>query len=1200
MRQKVCRLWCFVCFLILGGSVTRGATLLSEPFTGSEWVEITNHGWVSGGPNQTDKFYYSTWTLDSGTSALANMSLSDWITYSKTFTTYTLGDNDVVTATIVYRCEGGVYAKFTLLGDKNYTISRMMADTPDSCYECSNTTNGVISTYPLSGKWSASNGAVSYYKIVATRKDVKFYIKDKTFTDWTLLGVSPTGLNTVTGLQIGGRDPSPTSPSRYVQFDTLAVEVTQTTNLLSEPFSYITSSTEITALNWVKDGANQTDRLNISSDWSLDAGQNALGNLTNSTDWLTYSKSFTTYTLSATDVVTATIAYRGGAGVYEKFALLGDKNFTVSRMMADSTDSCYECSDTTNGVISTYALSGKWYDSSDALSYFKIVATRNDVKFYIKDGTFTSWTLLGVSRVGVNTVSGVQIGGKVPSGAATNHIQFDTVNVEVTQTSDSALLSEPFEGINSLDITALGWVKDGANQTDRLNISSDWSLDAGQNALGNLTTSVEWLTYSKAMASHTLSDYDVVTATVAYRGGGGVYEKFSLLGDKNYTVSRMMADDSASCYECSDTTNGVVKTFSLHGRWYTSSDALSYLKIVATRNNVKFYVKDKTFTDWTLLGISHTGMNTVTGVQIGGKVPSGAETNHVQFDTVVVTLDQQIPDPPVFSQAGPYISGPTDVTISCATEGASIYYTLNGDTPTATSEELYTTNSTIITVNDGDLLQAIAVVDGCSPSYSGMTYIVKSMPIVAWYAIPPSATSLSRYQELRECGFTHALYFDYSMVGEALDALDAARAGGIRMILGHVDEDATYFAEVPEINTHPALEAYFIKDEPDSSEFSSLATKIQEVQAIDSDHWCYINLFANYADLRMTYADYVDSYLDTVPVDVLSFDHYPITNDGIRDGFYQNLEIISAAAKTKGVPFWAFALSVAHNPYPTPTIEHLRFQMFSNLAYGAQGVEYFTYWNPGLYPTSPIYDGTPTDTWAIVQEMNTEIKGLSPVFLGATVKSVGHTVNSDDLNSTIPDGTADYEDKAPITSLTTSGSDGAVVSRMLNGHTWYLAVVNRDIVNTMTLNMTVDASRGISTVSKTGTVTALGSGTVSYTVNPADIIVFKWAAIPGDLAAYYNTASGATWAMGDFDGDKDVDVADLSLLAANYNYGSASTVSWAEAYAQAFGTTNDADETTDASADDSEDTTSSVCSSLGLSLIAGLAMLGLMIVKLEE
>jgi hypothetical protein len=102
------------------------------------------------------------------------------------------------------------------------------------------------------------------------------------------------------------------------------------------------------------------------------------------------------------------------------------------------------------------------------------------------------------------------------------------------------------------------------------------------------------------------------------------------------------------------------------------------------------------------------------------------------------------------------------------------------------------------------------------------------------------------------------------------------------------------------------------------------------------------------------------------------------------------------------------------------------------------------------------------------------------------------------------------------------------------------------------------------------------------------------------LAAYYNTASGASWANGDFDGNGAVGVSDLSILAANYNSGSASTISWAEAYAQAFGTTSDADETTDASADDSEDTTSSVCSSLGLSLIAGLTMLGLAIVKLEE
>jgi hypothetical protein len=102
------------------------------------------------------------------------------------------------------------------------------------------------------------------------------------------------------------------------------------------------------------------------------------------------------------------------------------------------------------------------------------------------------------------------------------------------------------------------------------------------------------------------------------------------------------------------------------------------------------------------------------------------------------------------------------------------------------------------------------------------------------------------------------------------------------------------------------------------------------------------------------------------------------------------------------------------------------------------------------------------------------------------------------------------------------------------------------------------------------------------------------------LAAYYNTASGASWANGDFDGNGAVGVSDLSILAANYNSGSASTVSWAEAYAQAFGTTSDAETSSDEATADEEDTSSTICSSLGLSLIAGLAMLGLMLVKMEE
>jgi hypothetical protein len=95
----------------------------------------------------------------------------------------------------------------------------------------------------------------------------------------------------------------------------------------------------------------------------------------------------------------------------------------------------------------------------------------------------------------------------------------------------------------------------------------------------------------------------------------------------------------------------------------------------------------------------------------------------------------------------------------------------------------------------------------------------------------------------------------------------------------------------------------------------------------------------------------------------------------------------------------------------------------------------------------------------------------------------------------------------------------------------------------------------------------------------------------GILAANYGTSSGATWQQGDFNGDKAVDVGDLGILAANYGY-NGSSADWNADYAKVFGSTaNEA----------SNDTDSSLCGSLGLPLIAGLALAaGLMIVKLEE
>jgi hypothetical protein len=203
---------------------------------------------------------------------------------------------------------------------------------------------------------------------------------------------------------------------------------------------------------------------------------------------------------------------------------------------------------------------------------------------------------------------------------------------------------------------------------------------------------------------------------------------------------------------------------------------------------------------------------------------------------------------------------------------------------------------------------------------------------------------------------------------------------------------------------------------------------------------------------------------------------------------------------------------------------------------------------------------------------------------------------------------------AGTTTFAVSNNGGSTMNwsaQVISGSSWASITSGSSGTNSGTINLSYAANT--STTSRTATIRITATGAAC---SPTDVTIVQAAALtPGDangdgavnvsdlslLAANYGVTSGATWGMGDFTGDGAVNVSDLSLLAANYGTGSTSTLSWADAYAQAFGTMADtADETSSDTADDSEDTSSSVCSSLGLSLIAGLAMLGLMIVKLEE
>jgi hypothetical protein len=129
--------------------------------------------------------------------------------------------------------------------------------------------------------------------------------------------------------------------------------------------------------------------------------------------------------------------------------------------------------------------------------------------------------------------------------------------------------------------------------------------------------------------------------------------------------------------------------------------------------------------------------------------------------------------------------------------------------------------------------------------------------------------------------------------------------------------------------------------------------------------------------------------------------------------------------------------------YPIPTLGHLRLQVFSDLLYGAQVIQYFTY--GGAVDTKTCQK---KPEFEIIRQMNSEIKAFSPVFHGCDVLNVWHTGDS------IPSHTKRLVDMPhkKVKSLSVSG-EGAVVSLLENGGETYLAVQNRDCVNEAELHV---------------------------------------------------------------------------------------------------------------------------------------------------
>lgn len=188
------------------------------------------------------------------------------------------------------------------------------------------------------------------------------------------------------------------------------------------------------------------------------------------------------------------------------------------------------------------------------------------------------------------------------------------------------------------------------------------------------------------------------------------------------------------------------------------------------------------------------------------------------------------------------------------------------------------------------------------------------------------------------------------------------------------------------------------------------------------------------------------------------YDLYPIQYShgkivfGTTD-YYKFFEIFRELARLSGRPFWAFCESTYYIDSnnlsrPRATEAFLRFEAFSALAYGAQGIVYWRYYPEGNTSGESYFsaltdkEGRKTPQWYAAQKVNSEISRFAHIFLDCEVVSCVHRGNPivNGVTQEIEQGNVTFP---PLVSLHFN-QDGVALSHIRNQGQEYLLIVTHN------------------------------------------------------------------------------------------------------------------------------------------------------------
>ncbi len=347
----------------------------------------------------------------------------------------------------------------------------------------------------------------------------------------------------------------------------------------------------------------------------------------------------------------------------------------------------------------------------------------------------------------------------------------------------------------------------------------------------------------------------------------------------------------------------------------------------------------------------------------------------------------------------------------------------------------------------------------------------------------------------------------YNLMPTSEEALPFASKYNIKILLQHglfstetlksPEKLEQLDALIKRMKDHPALDGYYIFDEPQESDFPALAKLVSRIKAQDPHHFCFINLLPIFGvkaksvmDPSRLYKNYINAYIKEFKPDLLSYDYYPflkVEKSPVNSLYFIQLRLVRECAQKAKLPFMnIIQASKFMGDWNLPTPDELRWQVYTTLAYGGRGINYFLYWGPksqgGMYQGGrkiPLADAAAT--------LNREMKAMSSTLMSMDSLYVFHT-------APFPPSTFGAPAECPI--QVTSPGEYVVGVFGKGSKEQAFMIVNRNYSKAATAHVKVLGAEAISEFQRAGstwkTISPDQGGEFVIPLNPGDGRLFRF------------------------------------------------------------------------------------------------------------